>query len=60
MKENINYLNNKIYAYNMQSAVMNGTMAGLNEVTENTSDLEIAYIQGRLDEHFGFDEEVEE
>ena len=46
------YLNNQIYAYNMQSAIMNGTIAGLKEVNENTPEIEVAYIKGRLDEHF--------
>lgn len=50
---NIKELNEKIYIYNMQSAVMNGTIGGLKEVTEDTSEVEIAYIEGRLDEHFG-------
>ena len=52
MEFNLEEMNNKIYEYNMQSAVMNGTISGLNEVAEDTTEIELAYIQGRLDEHF--------
>ena len=51
-KDNIEELNDKIYAYNMQSAVMNGTVSGLAKLNKNSSAEQVAYTKGVLDRHF--------